>query len=99
MKKWKYQIDLSGFFNDEDMTIYDKAKFTALRIKLALRDLVDHESSNYDSYIGSVYSDFYTLGQEEDDEELIDDSQALYNSFLQDLYNWGDHNKTAWIKT
>lgn len=94
MTNWKYVVDLSGFWNS-DISIEKKGKLVSREIRKTFP------------------SNWFDLTDEDYNEELDDIAEAFENitgfdnvspveefdGWMEELYNFGDQNKTAWIKT
>jgi len=92
MANWKYKIDISKSFQDDDMDIIEKGRQASKVIRAFMK-----KHKLHDHILSKIAYRFSKIS-------TIDD----YDKVLNDLYDWGDielppftypKNRMAWINT
>lgn len=85
MANWKYELDLQEVFKNDDLSPKES-------LEIIIKKCKELNQKINDSTLESIIDDFETLQSDEVTMDEID-------YYLHDLYDWGDHYHTCWIKT
>ena len=95
MANWKYTVDFSKFWNDENISVPDKGKLAAKQIRKAFpKSWFDFTSNDYDSEIDEIAEAFEHITGYDD----VTPTEE-FDNWMKALYDFADYNHTAWIKT
>lgn len=89
MKRWKHTLlltDLWEQWEEGDLDIEELAMATARRIEVVMLEI--GESDPEIDRLDTIRMNFEMVTDKED-----------YNYNMNDLYSWGDYDKTLWIET
>lgn len=90
MTNWKYKVDFSSFYRDEDLSLSEKGVLVAKKLeRLPIQD----------DDLKDLIEDFKCIIKEDivDDLEVFTPTQD-FDARMCDLYDWADDNR-VWINT
>ena len=95
MAQWKYKLNFSKFFHDDDFSIEQKGKLVAFSMRKTFpKSWLNWKHDNYDEELDNIIDAF-------DNITGFDDTSPVqeFDGWLEELYNWADDNHKCWITT
>ncbi len=104
MANWKYTLNISNIWNDDNMSIENKGKAVAAKIRQAFPQVwFDWENGGYNEEIDELAKRFEDITGYDEVSPLQE-----FNNCMSELYDFGDRSigpwkwpasKMAWIET
>lgn len=105
MANWKYKLNISKIWNNESISIEDKGKMIASKIRQVFpNDWFDFDSESYDQDLDEIVEAFENITG-------YDDVPAVeeFDDWMEQLYEWADQevapfgkwprNAMCWVET
>lgn len=94
MTNWKYTLNISKIWHDDDLDIQEKADYIRKTIQRMFSTNLDFESENYDEDLDIVVENLADLSSYDEDLSDVDSFDEIWDAF----YDWADFNR-VWVKT
>lgn len=95
MRQWKNTLYVGDFYQDEALTIPQKASKMAQAIEQPLVPLFLGGSL----FLDELGADFKQLGESNPEEKGEGVLTEQFDDLMEALYNWSDNDKQCWVET